>query len=793
MSKNKSKSNTEKEEEFYLKDILSKYIVHWKWFFVGIISFLIAAFLHLRYATPEYRASTTILVKDEKKGGMLSELSAFADIGLVGGLKSNVDNEIEILKSRTLVESTVKMLDLNISMFIQGKINDIETYKKAPIKLNFINRKNKFYESKMIFNFIDLKNGKFQLESNLDYNDTSTILSNKKEFLYGEIIHTENGDLIINRFIREKNKKNNDGAAITIVVSPIDDVVDSFKNRIEVTSLSKTSSVVSVSITDPVIERAEIFLNNLIQIYNENAVSDKNLISEKTSEFIANRLKLITQELDGVEQDVEIFKKTNKLTNIETDAKLFLEGSSEYNKKILEAEIQSNVVYSLLEFMKNSTNSDLLPTNIVSGERDASELINSYNELILNRNRILKTATSLNPVVVKMDQDIQSLKSTVTSSLKRLQTNLAIQKRDLKAKEGSFNSKIGKIPVQERQFRVIARQQKVKEELYLYLLQKREETAISLSATEPNARVVDLAKALKEPVSPKKNVIYFAAFLLGLFIPFAVIYVNDLLDNKIKSRLDLEGKTNIPFIGDIPTSDSPLEIMRPDSRSSSAEALRIIRSNLDFMVNKDAENSAKTIFVTSTIPQEGKTFVSANLAATFALSGDKVLLIEMDIRCPRLGKYLNIQEKGVTNYLSSKDLKLEDLIAKQEGYDDFHVLSAGNIPPNPAELLMNKKVDSFFEYLKTKYDYIIVDTAPVSVVADTILIAKQADCFVYVFRANFLGKRMLSIPNRLCKEGKLPNMCLLLNDTNPKAGNGFGYGYGNKSLKKHWYQNFLNF
>ncbi|MFC6876168.1 GumC family protein [Flavobacterium myungsuense] len=792
MSRNKSNKNQIKEEEFYLKDILAKYIIHWKWFALGITVCLIATFLHLRYATPEFRASTTILVKDEKKGGMLSELSAFADLGLVGGLKSNVDNEIEILKSRTLVESTVKMLDLNICMFVEGSINDRETYKNAPIEINFINRKNKFYETYIVFDFLELKKDKFQLESNFGSEELNVILNNKKEFFYGETIRTKYGDLIINRLTQENDSRGN-GASIKIIISPIDEVVDSFKNRLEVTSLSKTSSVVSVSITDPVIEKSEDFLNNLIQIYNENAVSDKNLISEKTSEFIANRLKLITQELDGVEQDVESFKKTNNLTDIEAEAKLFIEGSGEYNKKILEAEIQLNVVSSLLDFMKKSTNSDLLPTNIVSGERDASSLINSYNELILDRNRILKSATSLNPVVVKIDQQIESLKANVTSSLKRVQTNLTIQKRDLKVKEGSFNSKIGKIPVQERQFRVIARQQKVKEELYLYLLQKREETAISLSATEPNARVVDLAKALKDPVSPQKNVFYFAALLLGLFIPFVIIYVIDLLDNKLKSRLDLEGKTSIPFIGDIPTSDSPFEIMMPNSRTSSAEALRIIRSNLDFMVNKEIGSRAKTIFVTSTVPQEGKTFVSANLAATYALSGRKVLLVEMDIRSPRLDKYLDVPERGVTNYLSSSELKPEDLIVKQKGYDDLYVLSAGNIPPNPAELLMSKKVETFFETLKTQYDYIIVDTAPVSVVADTILIAKYADCFVYVFRANYLGKRMLSIPNSLYKENKLPNMCLLLNDTDTKKGYGYGYGYGEKTIKTSWYQKFLNF
>lgn len=276
-------------------------------------------------------------------------------------------------------------------------------------------------------------------------------------------------------------------------------------------------------------------------------------------------------------------------------------------------------------------------------------------------------------------------------------------------------------------------------------------------------------------------------------IPFVVIYVNDLLDNKLKSRLDLDGITNIPFIGDIPTSDSPFEIMKPNSRTSSAEALRIIRSNLDFMINKETGNHAKTIFVTSTVPKEGKTFVSANLAATFALSGGKVLLIGMDIRSPRLRKYLETPEIGVTNYLSSNELKLEDLITKQEGYDNFYVLSSGNIPPNPAELLMSKKVETFFESLKSKYDYIIVDTAPVSVVADTILIAKYADCFVYVFRANFLGKRMISIPNSLYEDKKLPNMCLLLNDTNIKIGNGFGYGYGLEIAEKKWYQKVFNF
>jgi capsular exopolysaccharide synthesis family protein len=380
-----------------------------------------------------------------------------------------------------------------------------------------------------------------------------------------------------------------------------------------------------------------------------------------------------------------------------------------------------------------------------------------------------------------MDQQIASLKNTVQTSLLRMQSSLNIQKRDLDREEGILNAKIGKIPVQERQFRVIARQQKVKEELYLYLLQKREETAISLAATEPNARVIDVAKGNTIPVAPKKNIIYLASLLMGLLIPFGIIYTDDLLDTKVKSRLDLEGKTLIPFIGDLPTSSTPYEIMKTESRSSSAEALRIIRTNLEFMLSKVPVGMAKTIFVTSTFPKEGKTFVSANLAATFALSGKRVLLIGMDIRNPRLREYLDLPERGLTNYLSSKDLKLEDLILKYEGYDNFYVLGAGVIPPNPAELLMSKKVDMLFETLKTQYDYIIVDTSPVSLVTDTLLIAQHADTFIYVARANFLEKRMLNIANSLYKEKKLPNMCLLLNDTDSTKGYGYGYGYGKYS------------
>lgn len=782
----------EQVEDFNLRESIERYLSHWQWFVLGVCFCVTLAYVYLRYTTAQYQASTTILVKDDKKGGMLSELSAFADMGLGGGIKSNLDNEIEILKSRTLVERTVKKLKLNISMTEKGNVVDMEIYGDTPIKVHFTNTKPSFYTNKMILEFVKLTSDTFQLSSvSNEDNNTTVLLSSQKEFRYGEIIATRNGDLIITKGNGSKNLSTVE-RPIRIIVTPLDNVVANFQGRLKVDPISKTSSVVNISITDLVAKKAEVFLDNLVQIYNEEAAADKSYISENTSKFVANRLLLITQELDGVEKDVQRFKTVNKLTDIETEAKLFIEGSSEYNKKRVEIEIQLNMVASMLDFIKKSSPSDLLPTNMISAEGDAPALVDSYNQLVLERNRILKSATIVNPTVVKLDLQLASLKKNVTESLRRLQANLNIQKSDLRGQEGLLDNKIGAIPVQERQFRVIARQQKVKEELYLYLLQKREETAISLAATEPNARVIDSAKASKIPVSPKKPVIYLVALLLGLLIPFGILYVIYLLDTKVMNRFDITSKVSIPFLGEIPKSETPNEMVDRTSRSSTAEAMRIVRMNLDFMLNQVPQGQAKTILFTSTISGEGKTFLSVNLASVFAVSGKKVLLIGMDIRNPKLNEYIDLPSSaGLTNYLSSNTTKIEDYIFKHKGFDQLHILPPGSIPPNPTELLMSNKVDEMFAQFKKEYDFIIVDTAPVSLVSDTLIIAKHADTFVYVVRSNIIDKRMLHIPEVLYRENKLPNMGLVLNDAKTKKGYGYGYGYGYgaKEEKVPWHKN----
>jgi capsular exopolysaccharide synthesis family protein len=795
-------SEKNQKEEFHLRNILDKYLVHLYWFIFAIIVCLSVCYIYLRYTIPQYQASTTILVKDEKKGGgILSELSAFSDMGFGKALKGNVDNEIEILKSRDIVESTVRKLNLNIDMFAKGKIIDAELYKNGPITVDFINTNPDFFTKGFELEYNEVTSNSFTLKSEFIDEKTPLFKKNKKVYRYGELISLHNADLIINKSNVPKNKLVGIDSSIEIVVSPVDNVVDSYYSRLKVAALNKTSSVVSIIITDPVINKAEDFLYNMIQIYNNDAASDKNFISENTSKFISNRLILITQELDGVEQDVQSFKTTNKITDIASEAQLFVEESQEYNKKGVEIDIQLNVAASLLEFMKKSNNSDLLPSNLLTSQGEVSGLISSYNQLILQRNRIFKSATVANPSIVKLDQQISSVKTNIFESLSRFQSNLNIEKRSLKSQEGLFDNKKGKIPVQERQFRVIARQQKVKEELYLYLLKKREETAITMAATEPNARVIDSAKAMKIPVTPKKNIFYLAALLLGIIIPFGIIYMIDLLDTKVKSRLDITNKFSIPFLGDVPRSITPNAIVDTNSRSASAEAMRIIRTNLDFMLNHVPLGKAKTIFLTSTIPGEGKTFLSVNLAGIFALSGKKVLLIGMDIRNPKLPEYFNLPNtnKGLTNYLSSDTLQIKDCIIKSKEFDHLDILPPGSIPPNPSELLMNKKIDEIFIQFKNDYDYIIVDTAPVSLVSDTLILAKYADTFVYIVRFNYLDKRMLNIPEILYKEKKLTNMAILLNDTYSKKGygnysygsygyGGYGYGYGTNNLKKPWYK-----
>ncbi len=550
-------------------------------------------------------------------------------------------------------------------------------------------------------------------------------------------------------------------------------------------------------IKDPLKEKAVDFLNMLIKVYNEDAIADKKFISENTLNFIQNRLKIISSELGDVEKDVEGFKKSNNITDIASQASLYLTSSVDFEKELINIETQLKIVNVMIDYLKTKGKWDLVPNNILvtADSKIATDFIAQYNELVIQRNRIYKEGTPKNSFLINLEQKIEDINNNIIANLEQVKTSLSINKSVKENQNRLIKGKISDIPSQELENRVLDRQQKIKESLYLYLLQKREETAISLAVTAPNSKLVDAAFSSASPVSPKRNIIYFLAFALGILIPFSIIYIINLFDNKINNRQDVEGRISAPFLGDIPKSESQDEIINTNSKSSSAEAIRIIRTNMEFLFTKFPDNKSKTIFITSTIPKEGKTFVAINLASTIALSGKKVLLIGLDIRNPKIDRYVKLPSKGLTNYLSKSNENIHDYIVKLDDFENFFVLPSGVVPPNPVDLLMNNRIDEMFAQLKTEYDYIIVDTAPVSLVTDTLLVAKNADIFIYVIRANFLDKRLLRVIENVYRDKKLPNMSVVLNDTKWSKTYGYGYGYGysyiEEEAKAPWYLNWL--
>ena len=407
-----------------------------------------------------------------------------------------------------------------------------------------------------------------------------------------------------------------------------------------------------------------------------------------------------------------------------------LQMQSEYQKQVTTVETEIKVAEYMLIEVKNSKESGTLPSNIVSSSQSSNNYINQYNELVLKRKKIAQRGTDANPTIQNIDNQLNSLKLNITESLKSRINDLVISKRDLVNQRGIYQGKIGQVPTHDKKINSIARQQNIKESLFLYLLQKREETQISLAVTSPKAKIIDNAY-LSGPVSLSKNIFYLVALVLGLLIPFTIIFLIHLFDTKVKNRHDIESKISVPFLGDLPRSENN-EVIKSNSRSSASEAIRMIRTNLDFMLAHVPENKCKTIFVTSSIPKEGKTFFAVNLATTIAFSGKKVLIIGLDIRNPKMDKYIDIPSRGVTNFLSKSNESIHDYIVPVKDFTNFFALPSGIVPPNPVELLMNFKINDMFETLKKYYDYIIVDTAPVNVVTDTILIALDRMCWINV-------------------------------------------------------------
>jgi len=771
------------DESINLRQELEKYAYYWKWFVVAVIISVTTAFMFLRYATNQYEVATTILINDEETGGLASELSAFQDLGLMGGSNtSSIENEIELLKSRTLIERVVKELGVNVTYYNLGRVKTTETFQSGiPLKFNFFTKDSVFYKKDTTFSIRFVNDTQFTLVNSVE-KEVGT-------YSLGETIASGFGEFMVTPLLG--NTKIKEGYELLIKIKSLNKTIDAFQNSIQIQPVNKNASVLKLSLKSNVKEKAQAILDNLVMQYNKDAVEDKSLVAKNTNKFINQRLEIISKDLSNVDKGVEIFKTKNKLTDITSEASLILDSSGEVEKKIVELNTQLRLVDYVKNYMvENATN--LIPANLGLPDAAISESTLKYNELILERNRILKSSSNLNPVIINLNAQIESVRNSITQSLVNLKSSLTISLNDVKKQESRLNSKITAVPRQEREYRDIQRQQQIIEALYLYLLEKREENAITLAVTQPNAKIIDKAYGGNIPVAPKRKIIYLASLLLGLIIPFGVIYVKFLLDNKVHTRKDIEPLVKAPVLGDIPTSKQEDKIVISDQdRSSVAEAFRLLRTNINFMFAK-VQGSSKSIFLTSTLSGEGKTFIAINLASVLAVSKKKVLLIGADIRNPKILEYIkSSSDKGLTHYLMDENLKVSDVIEPALNYG-FDMVHSGIIPPNPSELLMNTRFNELISYGKEHYDFVIVDTSPVNLVTDTLLIADYADLFIYVIRANFLDKRLLEVPKLMYDEKRLPNMAVLINDTNTDKGYGYGYGYGygEQVVKKKWWQLF---
>ena len=544
---------------------------------------------------------------------------------------------------------------------------------------------------------------------------------------------------------------------------------------------TKKANLIRLGILENNIQRGKDLLNTIITTYNDNGIQTKNLEASQTAHFLNIRIDSIITELSEIEKKIELYKRSNNLTNIEAEAKIILEQNGIFKEKLVETETQRQIVSLIEKFMSDPQNKySLMPFNSGLSDKSSIEAIQSYNELILKRLKLLQTAKPNSPTIKLIEQQIDANRENVQNTISNMKSGIEIALKDLHAQEKTFISRIKNMPTQEREFINIKRQQLIKEELYLFLLQKKEENAITLAVATPKGQIVDKAYNINKPVGATRLMLLSFSILIGLLLPIVYLYLRNIFKTKFGTRSELEALTDIPILGEICTNDTNENIVVKDgSTSPISELFRLLRSNIQFILNGKDE---KVILVTSSTSGEGKSFISSNFAKTLALSRKKVILIGMDIRNPRLGDYLKLQNKyGLTNYLATNTITIPEIIVPKVLHDNMDIILAGPIPPNPAELLSSEKLKGLIDELKQTYDYIILDTAPVGLISDTFNFAYISDMTIYVCRANYTTKDNIRYANTLVQNNRLKKMSFVINATNAKQG--YGYGYGNKNAQ----------
>ena len=703
------------------------------------------------------------------------------DFGMFS-MTSNFDNEVEILKSRTLIKKVVSHLNLYINIAQKQPFGyDIPLYKDTPFDVFMTAEEADKLDENILLDLTYDTLGKLSAE--VSYTQDNEKQKAQKSFdKLPAILPLPIGVITISG--RDSLSIPTEPIKLKVTISKPTAVAIGYSSALTIEPTSKTSTIAAVSLKNTNVQRAIDFINDLIAVYNIDTNTEKNEVAQKSADFIEERIGIINNELGTTENELAAFKQRAGLTDLSSDAQLALQESSKYEQQYAENATQINLVTYLRDYINNPDNNDeVIPANVGLSDVNLASAIEKYNNLVVERKRLLRTSSESNPAIINLNTGIEAMRHNVKTTVNSVLKGLQITRNNIDRQSRKYESRISNAPKQEQEFMTISRQQEIKATLYIMLLQKREENAITLAATANNGRIIE------EPipggiVSPKGKLIYIIALVIGIGIPISIIYLLNLLRFRIEGHTDVEKLTTVPIIGDIPLTDAgkngtPTIAVRENDNNIMAETFRSLRTNLLFIMG---DPDKKVILVTSTISGEGKTFMASNLAVSLALLGKKVILVGLDIRKPGLNKifHLSHKEKGITQYLAApQSTDLHALIQPSGIASNLDLLLGGPIPPNPTELLARQSLEDTISTLRKEYDYIVLDTAPIGMVTDTLILSRVADASIYVCRADYTHKTDYQLINELQEHHRLPNLCTVVNGIDMKKKKyGYYYGYG---------------
>lgn len=756
--------------------IRQRYLPYWPLFLLAIVLAVTAGFVYLRYATPVYWVSATLLVKDEKTGVDEGDLLSSLDLS---GSKKVIENEIEILKSRTLAKSVIRNLNLYGEVTVKGKIRDDVVYKNSPVRITFLEPDS-------------IRGDEYTIVPLVYDAPNKQVFLNGKPYRLNDTVYTTWGKMVITP--KPGAQVDVNGKQYTLRIAGEKVLAGMIQNALQVDPTTKAGTIIGLGYTDANPERGEDILNELIKVYNNASIEDKNRTSANTMNFVDSRLRVVTQELNQVESQVANFKQREGIVDLTAQSKLFLESVAGNDKKIAESDMQLSVLDSIESYLTGTKENDaLVPATLGLTDPVLLDLVAKLSDVELQLQRLKKTTGENSPLLESLTRQRAQLKPSILQNVRNLRANLIAGKLKVEQDNQRYAGMLSGVPQKEKAFLEVSRQQEIKNNIYTFLLQKREETAVASAAAVSDSRLVDAAEASPWPISPKKPIILGISVLAAIAGVGGLITMRDLMKKEIAHRAEIEKATDAPILAEIVQGEGKEAIVIAEGkRSFVAEQFRTLRTALSYVGvnangtlngNVNGSGHRKTLLVTSSISGEGKSFVSVNLAVSLSLVKKRVALLEFDLRKPRISSMLQIsREPGISNYLVGQ-AEIPSILQPVPDNEYLYVLPAGVIPPNPTELILNGQLEILIAHLKSKFDYVIIDTAPVGLVTDARLLAPYADATLYVVRHQVTPKMYLKMINEIYQSKELGNLNLVFNGIQPRGasgydGNGYGYGYG---------------